>query len=42
MHLIRGLNATGKESGQILVLFALLLPLLCSLWGSESTLVLAF
>jgi Flp pilus assembly protein TadG len=28
MHLIRGLTATGKESGNILVLFALLLPLL--------------
>lgn len=28
MHHIRGLNATGKESGQIFVLFALLLPLL--------------
>lgn len=28
MHLIRGLQATGKERGQILVLFALLLPLL--------------
>jgi Flp pilus assembly protein TadG len=28
MHLIRGLTATGKESGNVLVLFALLLPLL--------------
>ena len=28
MHLIRGLNATGKERGSVLVLFALWLPLL--------------
>lgn len=28
MHLIRGLNATGKDSGQILIWYALLLPLL--------------
>ena len=28
MHLIRGLNAAGKESGQILLWFALVLPLL--------------
>ncbi len=33
MHLIRGLNATGKESGQVLVLFALWLPLLCLFVG---------
>lgn len=33
MHLIRGLKATGKESGQMLVLFALLLPLLLCFVG---------
>jgi Flp pilus assembly protein TadG len=33
VHLIRGLNATGKESGQVLVLFALWLPLLCLFVG---------
>ena len=33
MHLIRGLKAAGKESGQLLILFALLLPLLCLFVG---------
>ena len=33
MDLKRGRNATGKESGQILVLFALLLPLLLTFVG---------
>lgn len=28
MHLIRGLKAAGKESGQMMIMFALLLPLL--------------
>jgi Flp pilus assembly protein TadG len=33
VHLIRGLKATGKESGQMLILFALLLPLICLFVG---------
>jgi Flp pilus assembly protein TadG len=33
VHFIRGLNAAGKERGQVLILFALWLPLLCLFVG---------